>query len=44
VEQSEYRGLITCITQVSGVLEGLSRHITKDPNISFILNLLTPVC
>ena len=43
MEQREGRGLVTYITQVSGVLEGLSRHITKDPYISFIHNLLTPV-
>lgn len=43
MEQREDRGLVTCLTQVSGVLEGLSRHITKDPYISFIHNMLTPV-
>lgn len=43
MEQREDRGLVTCIAQVSGVLEGLSRHITKDPYISFNHKLLTPV-
>lgn len=43
MEQRDDRGSVTCIAQVSGVLDGLSWHITRDPCIIFNHNLLTPI-